>query len=146
MKLAKNCRQNSWPQPKVLAIGLELKIPIVFSVPLCKKTIVVMFDYQKKKHYLCIAMENQENNLFVFRKFRLDEITANTEACLAAAKDKLQTLYPGKRITAYDSLTLVVETDSYYSETGLDTYDLGIIDDELYAIRNQRDGEVITFR
>lgn len=89
---------------------------------------------------------NNDNDLFVFRKFYLDEDTAELERCQRAAIDKLQTLYPGKRITAYDSLTLGIESDSLYSDTGIDTYELGTIDDEIYAIRNTRDGEVITFR
>lgn len=91
-------------------------------------------------------MESNANDLFTFRKFRLDEESSETELCREAAIDKLQTLFPGKRITVYDSFTFGIETDSLYSDTGIDTYELGIVDDELYAIRNARDLNVITFR
>ena len=58
----------------------------------------------------------------------------------------LQTLYPERRLTVYDRLTLGIETDSWYSDTGTDTYELGLVDHEIPAIRNTRDGEVLTFR
>lgn len=91
-------------------------------------------------------MENCDNDLFVFRKYMLDQVSDETDACLAGALDKLQTLYPGKRITVMDQFTIAVETDSLYSDTGIDTYELGNVDDEIYAVRNTRDGNVITFR
>lgn len=91
-------------------------------------------------------METNDNAIFTFRKFRLDEDTSETDFCRDAAIEKLQTLFPGKRITVYDSFTFGIETDSLYSDSGIDTYELGVVDDELYAIRNARDLEVITFR
>lgn len=91
-------------------------------------------------------METNDNNLLTFRKFMLDEESSETDICREAAIDKLQTLFPGKRITVYDSFTFGIETDSLYSDSGIDTYELGVVDDELYAIRNARDLEVITFR
>ncbi len=91
-------------------------------------------------------MESNDNDLFTFRKFRLDEESSETDLCREAAMDKLQTLFPGKRITVYDSFTFSIETDSLYSDSGIDTYELGMVDDELYAIRNARDLNVITFR
>ncbi|MBQ0047051.1 MAG: hypothetical protein KBT33_06005 [Prevotellaceae bacterium] len=91
-------------------------------------------------------MESNDNELLTFRKFRFDEESSETDLCREAAIDKLQTLFPGKRITIYDSFTFGIETDSLYSESGIDTYELGIIDDELYAIRNARDLNVFTFR
>ena len=90
-------------------------------------------------------MDNN-NDVLKFRKFRVDETSAETDACMQAALDKLQTLYPGKRISVMDQLTLAIETDSYYSPTGIDTYELGLVDEELYAVRNTRDDNVITFR
>ena len=39
-----------------------------------------------------------------------------------------------------------IETDSLYSETGVDTYELGMVVEEIYALRNTRDLEVVTFR
>lgn len=39
-----------------------------------------------------------------------------------------------------------IETDSLYSETGVDTYELGMVDEEIYALCNTRDLEVVTFR
>ena len=68
------------------------------------------------------------------------------ESCCKGAVDKLQTLYPGKRITVYDNITLGVETDSLYSDTGVDVYELGLVDGELLAMRCVRTDEVVTFR
>lgn len=86
------------------------------------------------------------DDLFVFRRFHLDEDPAFLDACRAAAVEKLQTLFPGKRITIYDSTTLGIETDSLYSETGIDTYTLGLVDDELPAMRCEANDNVTTFR
>lgn len=86
------------------------------------------------------------DDLLVFRKFRLDEAPAFLDACREAAIDKLQTLFPGKRITIYDPTTLGIETDSLYSDTGIDTYDLGLVDDELPAMRCAANDNVTTFR
>lgn len=91
-------------------------------------------------------MESNDNELLTFRKFRVDEESQETDLCREAAIDKLQTLFPGKKITVYDSFTFGIETDSLYSDTGIDTYELGIVDEELYAIRNARDLGVLTFR
>lgn len=84
--------------------------------------------------------------VFIFRKFLLDEEEADIDLYHRAAVEKLQTLFPGKRITDYGTLTIGIETDSIYSETGTDIYELGMVDWEIPAIRNTRDGEVITFR
>ncbi|MCQ2256790.1 MAG: hypothetical protein MJZ41_02210 [Bacteroidaceae bacterium] len=88
----------------------------------------------------------QGENIFIFRKFMLDDDEEEIDKCHRAAVDKLQTLYPGKQIIDYDQFTIGIETDSYYSETGIDTYELGTVDWEIPAIKNTRDGEVITFR
>ena len=84
--------------------------------------------------------------LFAFQRFLEDEDEAFVAHCQRAALDKLQTLYPERRLTVYDRLTLGIETDSWYSDTGTDTYELGLVDHEIPAIRNTRDGEVLTFR
>lgn len=86
------------------------------------------------------------DDVLVFRKYLLDEVTSQTDGYLQAAIDKLQTLYPDRPVTRYDSLTLGIATDSLYSPTGYDTYELGMVDEEIPAIRNQRDGNVLTFR
>jgi len=86
------------------------------------------------------------DSLFIFRKFLPGDDDANLRLYHDAALDKLQTLYPGKRLTIYDLTTIGIETDSMYSDTGLDTYELGLVDGEIPAIRNQRDQSVITFR
>lgn len=86
------------------------------------------------------------SDLFVFRKLLMGQAEDSVQAYHAAAVEKLQTLYPGKRITSYDELTIGIETDSVYSDTGIDTYILGLVDDEIPAIQNTRDSEVITFR
>ena len=90
-------------------------------------------------------MEEGEN-IFVFRRFLMDEEDIDVELCHRAAIDKLQTLFPGKRITDYDRYTIGIETDSIYSDTGIDTYELGTVDWEIPAMRNMRDQSVITFR
>ena len=86
------------------------------------------------------------DDLLVFQKFRLDEDPAFLDVCREAAVEKLQTLYPGKRITTYDATTLGIETDSLYSDTGIDIYDLGLVDEELPAMRNTANDNVTTFR
>lgn len=86
------------------------------------------------------------DDLFIFRKFRLDESHDFLDICRCAAIEKLQTLFPGKRITTYDATTLGIETDSLYSETGIDLYELGLVDDELPAMRNASNDNVTTFR
>lgn len=86
------------------------------------------------------------DDLFVFRKFHLDEDPAYLDECRAAAVEKLQTLFPGKRITVYDATTLGIETDSLYSDTGIDIYELGLVDYELPAMRCTANDNVTTFR
>ncbi len=86
------------------------------------------------------------SDLFVFNRFNEGDDEQLVSDCHQGAVDKLQTLFPGKRITTYDRITIGIETDSYYSETGIDTYELGMVDGEVPAIRNTRDGEVLTFR
>jgi hypothetical protein len=86
------------------------------------------------------------DGLLDFRRFTLGDDDNVAARCLRGAMDKLHTLYPGKRITTYDNITLGVETDSLYSETGRDIYELGLVDDELPAMRCVRTGEVLTFR
>ena len=90
--------------------------------------------------------EENANDLFKFRKFMADDDSAVIDECHRAALDKLHTLFPEKRVMTYDNCTIGIETDSLYSDTGLDTYELGVVDGEIYAMRNTRDGEVITFR
>lgn len=85
-------------------------------------------------------------DVLVFRKYLFDEVSSTTDSYLRAAVDKLQTLYPDRPVTRYDSLTLGISTDSLYSPSGYDTYELGLVDEEVPAIRNQRDGSVLTFR
>ena len=86
------------------------------------------------------------DDLLVFRKFRLDTDSATLECHRAAALEKLQTLYPGDRITAIDATTLWIATDAPYATDGYDLYDLGLVDGEIAAMRNRRTDEVVTFR
>ena len=79
-----------------------------------------------------------------FRRLYIDDPRA--EEYHKAAVEKLQTLFPYKRITSFDVLTIGIQTDSPYSQTGTDTYQLGLIDDDTPAIRNCRDDQLITFR
>ena len=50
--------------------------------------------------------------LFAFQRFLEDEDETFVARCQRAAIDKLQTLYPERRLTVYDRLTLGIETDS----------------------------------
>ena len=84
--------------------------------------------------------------LFVFRKFLPGECEDEIASLHDAAIEKLQTLFPGRRLTSYDLLDIGLETDCLYSETGTDSYELGLVDGEVPAIRNIRTDEVITFR
>ena len=60
------------------------------------------------------------DDLLVFRKFRLDTDSATLERHRAAALEKLQTLFPGDRITAIDATTLCIATDAPYAADGYD--------------------------
>lgn len=82
----------------------------------------------------------------IFTPYRSDVDDRLKDKCLQAAIDKLQNLYPGKIITTYGDCTLGIPTDSLYSENGYDTYQLGLVDNEIPAMRNTRDEEVLTFR
>ncbi|MBQ8805057.1 MAG: hypothetical protein IJZ68_01125 [Bacteroidaceae bacterium] len=85
-------------------------------------------------------------DLLKFKRFPIDFDEEFVEICNRGAIEKLQTLYPGKKITSYDNITLGVETDSLYSDTGVDVYELGLVDGELLAMRCVRTDEVVTFR
>lgn len=85
-------------------------------------------------------------DLLTFRRFTAADDDEHVEACCRGALDKLQTLYPGKKVVVYDSATLGIETDSLYSESGVDVYELGLVDGELSAMRCVRTDEVVTFR
>lgn len=89
---------------------------------------------------------SHSDDLLVFRPFRADADSTLTALYMQAAKDKLQTLFPDKCVVAHDEVTLHVETDSLYSDTGWDTYVIGLVDNEIPAVSNARDGNVITFR
>ncbi len=86
------------------------------------------------------------NDILVFKKLRLDADATLLERYRHAAMEKLHTLFPGDRVTATDATTLCIATDAPYAENGLDTYDIGLLDDEIPCMRNNRNEEVITFR
>lgn len=86
------------------------------------------------------------DDLFRFQRFRADEDAVLVEKCYKAAVDKLQTLYPGKRITSYGLTTIGIESDSLYATTGQDSYELGLVDEETPALMRTRDESIITFR
>ena len=87
-----------------------------------------------------------DNELLTFRKFYPGDADDVIHHVYDAAEDKLQTLYPGNRITRFDHYTIGIASDSLYSENGLDLYELGMVDEELYAMRRKRDGQVIYLR
>lgn len=86
-----------------------------------------------------------DKDLFLFRKFLSDEDNVLVKKCYIGAIDKLQTLYPGKRIITYDYRTLGIESDSLYCENGFDIYELGLVNDEIHAMKRQSDQQVLTF-
>lgn len=87
-----------------------------------------------------------DNDIFVFKKLYQDANLAQAEIFCKAAIEKLQDLYPGNKIIRYDHFTIGIETDSPQSETGMDIYEIGLIDQEIPAMRRIRDEETITFR
>lgn len=87
-----------------------------------------------------------DKELLSFRKFYVGDVEDKIDKIYEAAVDKLQTLYPGNRITRFDAYTLSITTDSLYSDTGLDLYELGMVDEELYAMRCTRDSHIIYLR
>ncbi len=89
-------------------------------------------------------MESDE--LLVFRKFTAYHYGPELNKFMTAAIDKLQTLFPEKNITRYDDTTLGIETDYLYSDTGIDIYDLGMLDECVPALRRVRDDYIVTFR
>lgn len=91
-------------------------------------------------------MTTAPDELFVFRRFLMDEDADLLQRVQDAAVEKLQTLFPGHRLVVYDALTLGIDTDSPMSETGVDLYETGLVDGEVPAMRNTRDGNVITLR
>ena len=91
-------------------------------------------------------MTTAPDELFVFCRFLMDEDADLLQRVQEAAVEKLQTLFPGHRLVVYDALTLGIDTDSPMSETGVDLYETGLVDGEVPAMRNTRDGNVITLR
>lgn len=89
-------------------------------------------------------MASEQEEIFLFRRFITE--TPETEAYHCAAIEKLQTLYPHKKIKATDGLSIEIETDSLYCDSGIETYELGMINNELPALKCLSSGDVITFR
>lgn len=86
------------------------------------------------------------DDLLHFKKFLSDADEQLVESCFKAAIDKLQTLYPGKKITTYGQTVIGIESDSLYADNGQEIYYLGVVDDELPALLRQSDNNLITFR
>lgn len=83
---------------------------------------------------------------FIFCRFLADEDPDFLETCERAAREKLETLYPLKKIISGDSFSIAIESDSYLAENGVETYLIGMVDDEIPAIQRVSDGQIITFR
>ena len=81
-----------------------------------------------------------------FTPFLADADEDFLTACVHAAQDKLETLYPGKRILRADWHSILIETDSLYAPSGIESYRLGLLDDDYPALQRASDGQVITFR
>ncbi|MDO4216136.1 MAG: hypothetical protein Q4D12_09560 [Bacteroidales bacterium] len=81
-----------------------------------------------------------------FSRFLADEDPSWLEKCAEAGKEKLLTLYPTKRIKAWDSFSITIESDSLYAVDGCETYLLGMVDDEYPALQRTTDGYLLTFR
>ncbi len=85
-------------------------------------------------------------DLLEFRRFDCSAAYDDVHPYFTAALEKLQTLYPGRRVVEYDHLTLGIDSDFLDSETGVDVYELGLVDGEVPAMRRVADGTVVTFR
>lgn len=85
-------------------------------------------------------------DLLEFKRFDCSAGYDYVHPYFVAALDKLHTLFPGKHVVTYDQTTLGVDSDFVDSETGVDVYELGLVDDEIPAMRRVRDGLVTTFR
>lgn len=83
---------------------------------------------------------------FLFRRFLVDEDPSFLALCEQAAWEKLETLYPTKKIKAIDSFSITIESDSLYAVDGTETYLIGLVDDEVPALQRMTDGQIITFR
>ena len=86
------------------------------------------------------------DDLFLFRPFTAADDDVLIGQCHAGAVEKLQTLFPGQRLTIYDLRTIGITSDSLYCPNGMDTFVLGMVDDELPAMRRESDQQVFTFR
>lgn len=75
-----------------------------------------------------------------------DDDSQLVEKCHEAAIDKLQTLFPGKKITTHNLRTISIPTTRLDSPTPYDIYELGLIDEEIPAMKRQDDDHTITFR
>lgn len=82
------------------------------------------------------------SDIFVFRKFLPGEQTDKARLYLDAAVEKLQTMHPGCKVIIYDEHTVAM------SEHGedLETFVLGMVDDEIPAMQSVISDEVTTFR
>ena len=86
------------------------------------------------------------DELVAFRRFLPDEDADLLAACEKGAKEKLETLYPLKRIKAIDSFSITIESDSLYAVDGYEVFYIGLIDEEVPALQRATDGNIITFR
>lgn len=105
---------------------------------------VILAYIKKFGEYCRIKTRNMEQTKF--SRFLADEDPVWLEQCAEAAIEKLQTLYPTKRIKASDSFSITIESDSLYALDGCETYFLGLVDDEYPALLRETDGELLTFR
>lgn len=85
-------------------------------------------------------------NDFQFQRFQVDEDPDFLNQCEQAAREKLETLYPTKRIKAIDPYSITIESDSLYATDGYETYLIGMIDEEVPALQRTTDGQIFTFR
>ncbi|MCI5450876.1 hypothetical protein MR532_03305 [bacterium] len=83
-------------------------------------------------------------DIFVFRRFMTGDIVDESHTYRDAAIEKLQTLFPGKRLTVYDDFTIGVEDVCCEGRFALHV--LGLVDGEIPAIQNTESEEVITYR
>lgn len=96
--------------------------------------------------FLYLFLVYYMEDLLEFRRFDCSAAYDDVHPYFIAALEKLQTLYPGRRVVEYDHLTLGIDSDFMDSETGVDVYELGLVDGEVPAMRRVADGTVVTFR
>lgn len=86
------------------------------------------------------------DELFHFKRFLADVSPDILQDCYDGAVEKFNVLYPGRKVITYDQRTLGLETDDLDAPNGYDIYELGLVDEEMPAMKCTRTERIITYR